>query len=136
MPQSPTTPCAPCATIGDAQRFAPLLAMRRRQFLLTPLAFATASVAAEVVYPRVEAGIALAFPRDHGSHPAFRTEWWYITGWVTDDAGHDFGVQITFFRSRTAIGEASTSRFAPRTSGATKGFTAAMAHHPPQAPQT
>ncbi len=53
------------------------------------------------------------FPRDHGSHPAFRTEWWYITGWVTDNTGHEFGVQITFFRSRTGIGEASPSRFAP-----------------------
>ena len=32
---------------------------------------------------------------------------------MTDATGHDFGVQITFFRSRTGIGEASTSRFAP-----------------------
>lgn len=87
--------------------------MQRRQFLLTPLALATAGATAAVVYPGVEPGVALAFPRDHGSHPAFRTEWWYITGWVTDHAGHDFGVQITFFRSRTAIGEAGTSRFAP-----------------------
>ncbi len=87
--------------------------MHRRQFLLTPLALAPSGAAAAVVYPRVEAGVPLGFPRDHGSHPAFRTEWWYITGWVTDEAGHEFGVQITFFRSRTAIGEASASRFAP-----------------------
>ena len=77
------------------------------------MALASTGVIAAVTYPRVEAGAPLTFPRDHGSHPAYRTEWWYITGWVTSDAGIDFGVQITFFRSRTAIGEASTSRFAP-----------------------
>ena len=22
----------------------------------------------------------LEFPRDHGSHPELRTEWWYMTG--------------------------------------------------------
>lgn len=87
--------------------------MHRRQFLLTPLALASAGVAADPVFPRVEAGVALAFPRDHGSHPAFRTEWWYITGWVSDEAGRELGVQITFFRSRTGIAESSPSRFAP-----------------------
>jgi predicted secreted hydrolase len=87
--------------------------MHRRQFLLTPLAFAGAGVGATPAFPRVEAGVPLSFPRDHGSHPAFRTEWWYITGWVTDDASNEFGVQITFFRSRTGIGESSRSRFAP-----------------------
>jgi predicted secreted hydrolase len=29
---------------------------------------------------------ALQFPRDHGAHPGFRTEWWYITGHATDRA--------------------------------------------------
>ena len=38
------------------------------------------------------------FPADHGPHPEFRTEWWYITGnLVTPDARH-FGFQLTFFR--------------------------------------
>jgi predicted secreted hydrolase len=40
----------------------------------------------------------LAFPRDHGSHPEYRTEWWYVTGLVTGDQGHRYGFQITFFR--------------------------------------
>ena len=87
--------------------------MHRRQFLLTPLAFAPLCADAAPDFPRIEAGVPLVFPRDHGSHPAFRTEWWYITGWVTDASGRDFGVQITFFRSRTGIAETSTSRFAP-----------------------
>jgi predicted secreted hydrolase len=68
---------------------------------------------AQVRYPAVERGVALAFPRDHGSHPAFRTEWWYITGWVRDPTGRDFGIQVTFFRTRPGIGEDSASAFAP-----------------------
>jgi predicted secreted hydrolase len=54
----------------------------------------------------------LRFPRDHGAHPDFRTEWWYITGWL--DAGKEsLGFQITFFRSRTMHDPANPSRFAP-----------------------
>lgn len=44
-------------------------------------------------------GHAYAFPRDHGSHPAYRTEWWYHTGHLFDAAGrHRFGYELTFFR--------------------------------------
>jgi len=39
----------------------------------------------------------LAFPRDHGAHPDYRTEWWYVTGLVDADGGR-YGFQITFFR--------------------------------------
>jgi predicted secreted hydrolase len=44
-------------------------------------------------------GYRFAFPRDHGSHPEFRTEWWYFTGhlWTTDGQRR-FGYQLTFFR--------------------------------------
>jgi predicted secreted hydrolase len=44
-------------------------------------------------------GYRFAFPKDHGSHPAFRTEWWYFTGhlWTTDGKRR-FGYQLTFFR--------------------------------------
>jgi len=38
------------------------------------------------------------FPRDHGSHPEFRTEWWYFTGNLTDSFKKRFGYQLTFFR--------------------------------------
>ncbi|MDQ8202475.1 lipocalin-like domain-containing protein [Pelagicoccus sp. SDUM812003] len=45
-------------------------------------------------------GVELRFPRDHGSHPSFKTEWWYLTGHLksVDDA-IDLGFQLTFFRS-------------------------------------
>lgn len=60
-------------------------------------------------------GHALAFPRDHGSHPEFRTEWWYVTGWLEGNRG-PLGFQITFFRSRTdpALTGNNPSRFSPR----------------------
>jgi predicted secreted hydrolase len=48
------------------------------------------------------------FPRDHGAHPGYRTEWWYYTGNVETEAGRRFGFQVTFFRTRigpTAAGE-------------------------------
>ena len=38
------------------------------------------------------------FPGDHGSHPAFQLEWWYLTGHLRTEAGEEFGFQATFFR--------------------------------------
>jgi predicted secreted hydrolase len=64
-------------------------------------------------YPQVRPR-ELVFPRDHGSHPEFRTEWWYITGWVKDARGLECGVQITFFRNRPRVQEDNPSRFAPK----------------------
>jgi predicted secreted hydrolase len=42
------------------------------------------------------------FPRDHGPHPEFRTEWWYYTGNLQDAQNRDYGYQLTFFRSALA----------------------------------
>jgi predicted secreted hydrolase len=39
------------------------------------------------------------FPRDHGAHPDYRTEWWYFTGHLADADANDFGFQFTLFRS-------------------------------------
>jgi predicted secreted hydrolase len=38
------------------------------------------------------------FPRDHGPHDAFRTEWWYFTGNLDGADGRQFGYELTFFR--------------------------------------
>lgn len=38
------------------------------------------------------------FPADHGPHPAFRNEWWYVTGNLDGQAGERFGYELTFFR--------------------------------------
>ena len=42
------------------------------------------------------------FPRDHGPHPEYRTEWWYVTGNLRDAEGNRFGLQWTLFRSALA----------------------------------
>ncbi len=38
------------------------------------------------------------FPRDHGPHPRYRTEWWYYTGNLRTADGRRFGYELTFFR--------------------------------------
>ncbi len=42
-------------------------------------------------------GYSFKFPRDHASHPAFQTEWWYYTGHLNSN-GRWFGYELTFFR--------------------------------------
>ena len=46
-------------------------------------------------------GTRFQFPRDHGSHPDFALEWWYITGHLTETNGVRYGFQATFFRRAT-----------------------------------
>ncbi|MCE0483599.1 MAG: carotenoid 1,2-hydratase [Methylacidiphilales bacterium] len=41
---------------------------------------------------------AWSFPRDHGAHPCFKTEWWYFTGNLQDGSQRKFGYQLTIFR--------------------------------------
>ncbi len=55
----------------------------------------------------------LSFPRDHGAHPDYRTEWWYITGYGQSD-GRDIGFQVTFFRSRIEATQKMQSQFAAK----------------------
>ncbi len=76
---------------------------------LATVAPADASAAAVV------RGYPLNFPRDYGAHNEFRTEWWYITGWLHTRNGAKLGFQVTFFRSRTSpdLIAGNPSAFAP-----------------------
>jgi predicted secreted hydrolase len=56
----------------------------------------------------------LVFPRDHGAHPDYRTEWWYVTGLVDGDDGNRYGLQLTFFRQGLAPGPAEAGSSALR----------------------
>ena len=38
------------------------------------------------------------FPEDHGPHPGYKNEWWYVTGNLEDDAGRPYGYELTIFR--------------------------------------
>ncbi|QQA42944.1 lipocalin-like domain-containing protein [Pelagovum pacificum] len=46
-----------------------------------------------------ERGTALTFPEDHGPHPGYRIEWWYVTANMTGPDGTPYGLQWTLFRS-------------------------------------
>ncbi len=78
----------------------------------------TVSARLDGVQPRfsvVTPDTRLAFPRDHGAHPNFRIEWWYLTGWMDttlSDARVSVGLQITFFRVATGWQRDHASRFA------------------------
>ena len=53
-------------------------------------------------YQRACGPMEFQFPKDHGAHPEFRNEWWYITGNLENTSAQRFGVHITFFRIASA----------------------------------
>jgi len=59
---------------------------------------ATVGADAPTPFTLAEPDYRYEFPRDHGSHDGYRTEWWYYTGNLTDKDGRPFGYQLTFFR--------------------------------------
>lgn len=85
-----------------------------RLLLVLLLVLAQACHAAAPVFAPVTPGRPLVFPRDFGAHPEFRTEWWYVTGWLKTASGQPLGFQVTFFRSRTGHDDANPSAFAPK----------------------
>ena len=50
-------------------------------------------------YAQADPSYQMDFPQDHGPHPMFRVEWWYMTANLRDGSGRDFGVQWTLFRT-------------------------------------
>ena len=53
---------------------------------------------ADPKFKRAIEPIMFQFPKDHGAHPEYKTEWWYYTGNLEDTSGLRFGYQLTFFR--------------------------------------
>jgi predicted secreted hydrolase len=49
-------------------------------------------------YRRAETVRDFTFPRDHGPHPGYKTEWWYLTGNLETPEGRKVGYQFTIFR--------------------------------------
>jgi predicted secreted hydrolase len=70
--------------------------------------------AAAPQFQQVKPERALTLPADYGAHPDFRTEWWYVTGWLNLPDGKPIGFQITFFRTGTEHDRANPSAFAPK----------------------
>ena len=62
------------------------------------MALALWFLAAILDYKVALPGYHYQFPRDHFSHPEYRTEWWYYTGNVHASDGHRYGFELVFFR--------------------------------------
>ncbi len=76
-------------------------------FVVSPLSaqgFAGLGRSADA-FRQPQRGYVFEFPRDHGAHPEFQIEWWYLTANLTDAKGRDLGLQWTLFRSAAAAEE-------------------------------
>lgn len=67
-------------------------------FLALDLPWASETNPFPTPFQPATAGYRYNFPRDHGSHPTYRTEWWYYTGHLQSKNGRSFGFELTFFR--------------------------------------
>lgn len=73
-----------------------------------------------------EPGYQFSFPRDHGSHPEFKIEWWYLTGHLwNEDRSRRFGYQATFFR-RGVSPESARKPATPSPFGSSQVYLAHM----------
>lgn len=88
-------------------RFSPLVCIHLFLFLLL---FAPPSHAD--TFESVVPGRALSYPRDHGAHPSFKTEWWYFTGHLREQGApiSSYGFELVFFR--VGLGETRPSQSA------------------------
>ncbi|MEX3017257.1 lipocalin-like domain-containing protein [Gymnodinialimonas hymeniacidonis] len=68
-----------------------------------------------------------SFPADHGPHPDYRIEWWYLTATLQGEDGRDYGVQWTLFRSALEP-EISDNWTAPQLFMGHAGLTTPDAH--------
>ncbi|WP_398483349.1 lipocalin-like domain-containing protein [Tardiphaga sp.] len=80
-------------------------------------------------FAQVVPGRMLSFPADHGSHPEFRIEWWYLTANLTDASGNAYGVQWTLFRQAMAPSTQDSGWTTPQIWMGHAGVTSATAHH-------
>jgi predicted secreted hydrolase len=55
-------------------------------------------------FAAVVPGRRFSFPADHGPHPDYRIEWWYVTANLRDAAGTAYGAQWTLFRQASRPG--------------------------------
>jgi len=68
------------------------------------------------------------FPEDHGPHPDFRIEWWYLTANLTGEDGGTYGAQWTLFRNALAP-EDGTGWATPQIWMGHAGLTTETAHY-------
>lgn len=62
------------------------------------LSFVGPSYGSELNFKQVDGSVPLEFPKNHGAHPEYKTEWWYFVGHLRAATGETFGYELTFFR--------------------------------------
>ncbi|GGY02202.1 iron ABC transporter permease [Litchfieldella qijiaojingensis] len=87
--------------LGLTALLAALLALQQRGAEPPPESFAGLGEQAEG-YTQARPGASLRFPEDHGTHPDYRIEWWYLTANLVDGNGTPLGIQWTLFRQALA----------------------------------
>ncbi|TLY58130.1 MAG: carotenoid 1,2-hydratase, partial [Gammaproteobacteria bacterium] len=87
------TSCAACALAAAVLVAQSAIGAGPAPDLATPRGAEQGTGFSQVLEPRE-----FEFPRDHGPHPGFRQEWWYLTGNLDAAAGERFGFELTFFR--------------------------------------
>jgi predicted secreted hydrolase len=76
---------------------------------LEPARIEAVTPAAMADFDRAYEARPFSFPRDHGPHANYQTEWWYYTGNLITADGRRFGFQLTFFRRGLSPGEPETN---------------------------
>jgi predicted secreted hydrolase len=89
----------------NAERSLPTLVLMLLPVAAAPQGFAGLGASAEG-YALPQRGYEFSFPRDHGPHPEFRIEWWYVTANLEGPDGTPYGLQWTLFRTALAPGGA------------------------------
>ena len=74
-------------------------------------------------------GRIFAFPADHGPHPDYRIEWWYVTANLVDAGGTAYGTQWTLFRQAMAPGGSHDGWASQQIFMAHAAVTRADTHH-------
>jgi predicted secreted hydrolase len=74
------------------------LCVLRSSFLVLSSVFVLAPSAHAQDFKLALPNYEFQFPRDHGSHDDYRTEWWYYTGHLRTESGRRYGFEVTFFR--------------------------------------
>ncbi len=85
-----------------------LLVLLIVSFLNFDLCGASGANQPSIPFQSATAGYRYNFPRDHGSHPTYRTEWWYYTGHLQSKNGRSFGFELVFFRRAVPPDEIKT----------------------------
>jgi predicted secreted hydrolase len=80
-------------------------------------------------FAAVVPGRPLTFPADHGPHPDYRIEWWYLTANLTDASGNAYGAQWTLFRQAMAAGAQGDGWATPQIWMGHAAVTSAKSHH-------